>query len=236
VAKRKRGRPPHGEYPEKSAVMNFRIRPDTKRLLAQAARASGRTLSAETEHQLRRAVAEMGTGRTHAVMTVIGRTIDGLVELKRGAPGIDWWSDPVLYGQARQVVLTALDLFKPPEAATGEDHPENERRAEFEIEATLREIQLFDEAKPFVKQTPYERWLGMMKKDLGHLADRPVVWGVPAIRAREDQEGFRPFRDELIALSRKAERTPDAMSPDERDRLKELWNEVAKIRDGSGEK
>jgi hypothetical protein len=236
MAKKKRGRPPHGEYPEKSDVMNFRIRPDTKRLLVQAARASGRTLSGECEHQLRRAVAEMGTGRTHAVMTTIGRAIDGLVELKKGAPGIDWWSDPDLYVQARQVVLTALDLFRPPEAATGEDRPENAREAEFEIEATLREIQLFDETKPFVKQKPYERWLGMMKKDLGPLADRPVVWGVSAARVREDQERFRPFRDELVALSRKAERMPDAMSPDERDRLKELWNEVAKIRERSDEK
>ena len=52
--KSKRGRPPGGEYAEKSAVMNFRIRPDTKRLLQQAAHMSGRTLSQETEHQIRK--------------------------------------------------------------------------------------------------------------------------------------------------------------------------------------
>jgi hypothetical protein len=230
LAKKKRGRPPRGEYPEKSAVMNFRIRPDTKRLLTQAARASGRTLSAETEHQLRRAVAEMGAGRTYVILTAIGRAIDGLVELKRTTPGTDWWSDPDLYTQARRVVLTALDLFKPPGTVT-DAGPDDTRTAEFAIETTLREIQLFDETKPFVKQTPYERWLGMMKKDLGPLADRLAVWGVPAARARENQERFRPFRDELIALSRKAARAPDAMLPDEHRRLKELWDEVAKIRE-----
>jgi hypothetical protein len=230
MAKKRRGRPPRGEYPEKSEVMNFRIRPDTKRLLAQAARASGRTVSAEAEHQLRRGLAEMGTGHTHAVMTTIGRAIDGLVKLK-GARGGDWWSDPDLYGHARRVVLTALDLFKPPGGST-DAIPDDTRSAEFEIEATLHEIQLFDETKPFVKQTPHERWLGMMKKDLGPLADRPVVWNIPAVRGREDQERFRPLRDELIVLSRKDARAPDAMSPAERHRLDELWKEVAKIREG----
>ena len=232
MAKKKRGRPPRGEYPEKSAVMNFRIRPDTKRLLVQAARASGRTLSAETEHQLRRAVAEMGTGRTHAIMTAIGRAIDGLVELKRTAPGTDWWSDPDLYGQARRVVLTALDLFKPPGTVT-DAGPDDTRTAEFEIETTLREIQLFDETKPFVKQTPYERWLGVMKKNLG-LSPIDLRSGTSR-RHAQNRERFRAFRDELIALSRKAARAPDAMLPDERRRLKELWDEVAKIRERSNE-
>jgi hypothetical protein len=127
------------------------------------------------------------------------------------------------------VVLTALDLFKP-QAAIG-DEPDG-RQAEFEIEAILREIQLFDETKPFMKQKAYERWLGLMKKDLGPLADRPAVWGVPADRARDEQERFRPLREELIVLSRKALRAPDAMSSEERRRLDELWNEVAKIREG----
>jgi hypothetical protein len=230
VAKRKkRGRPPHGEYPEKSAVINFRIRPDTKRLLVQAARASGRTVSGECEHQLRRAVAEMGTGRTHAVMTTIGRAIDGVVKLAAGeASGRDWWTDPYLYGQARQVVLTALDLFRPPEEATGEDHPGNERRAEFEIEATLREIQLFDETKPFVKQTPYERWLGMMKKDLGPLADRVAVWGTTAEEARGQQALAKKIMPELIRLERKASK--DELTPEEMGELQNLRNQIVALR------
>jgi hypothetical protein len=227
LAKKKRGRPPHGEYPEKSAVMNFRIRPDTKRLLAQAARASGRTLSAETEHQLRRAVAEMGTGRTHAVMTTIGRAIDGLVKLKAGeSTERDWWTDPYLYGQARQVVLKALDLFKPPEAAIDAE-PDNARQAEFEIEALLHEIQLFDESnKPFVKQTPHERRLGMMKKDLGPLAERPVVWGESAGQARERHERAREVLRELIPLSRK---NPGDLTPQEAEQLHALRAAILKI-------
>jgi hypothetical protein len=218
LAKKKRGRPPHGEYPEKSEVMNFRIRPDTKRLLAQAARASGRTLSGETEHQLRRAVAEMGTGRTHAVMTTIGRAIDGFVKLKTGeGPERDWWTDPYLFAAARRIVWAALDLFKPPGAMTDDAaEPDIAGRPEFEIEAILREIQLFDETKPFVKQTPYERWLGMMKKDLGPAADRPSVWGEGAEQAREWSRRMKDILSEYVPLSRKAR---DTMTPEETERF-----------------
>jgi hypothetical protein len=211
MPKRKRGRPPHGEYPEKSEVMNFRIRPDTKRLLKDAALASGRTVSAEAEHQLRRGLAEMGVGRTHSVMTVIGKAIDGLVALKTSPTASRddaWWTDPKLFEAARHVVLEALELFRPNTADNAEASDDDARQAAFEIEALLHEIQTFDETKkPYTRQTPHERWLGLMKKDLGPLADRPVVWGASAEEARALRASTAALLSELKPLARKKDKT-----------------------------
>jgi len=216
-------------YPEKSAVMNFRITPGTRRALEEAAGASGRTISSECEHQLQRALSDMGTGPSHALMTVIGRAIDDLVRMRgRGAKqkGLRWWDDPHTFDLASRAVAAAFDMFRP----KGEV-PDTGRQGEFVIEATLREIQLADLSIPFDQLKPHQRWLAQLKRDLGPLADRPAVWGITAESARELDELSRPFRDELRALSQKAERTPDAMSPEERRQLKELWGEVTKIRE-----
>ena len=88
----------------------LRIRPDTKRLLQQAARASGRTLSQETEHQLRRALIEMGAP-TYAFLQTIGQAVDSLVNFRDQKAR--WLDDPYLYRQARNAITAALDLFQP---------------------------------------------------------------------------------------------------------------------------
>jgi TraY domain len=49
-----RGRAPKGEYAGKTEVMSFRLTPDTKAALRRAAATSGRSLSQEAEHRLRR--------------------------------------------------------------------------------------------------------------------------------------------------------------------------------------
>src|SRR5262245_17023634 len=54
----KRGRRPKGEYPEKKRVFASRIREDTWGMLRQAATRSGRSVSQEFEHQLRRGLDE----------------------------------------------------------------------------------------------------------------------------------------------------------------------------------
>jgi hypothetical protein len=218
------------KYPEKSAVMNFRITPGTRLLLEQAAEASGRTISSECEHQLQRALSDMGTGPSHVLMAIIGRAIDDLVRMRgRGAKqqkDLRWWDDPHTFDLAARAVTAAFDMFRP----KGEV-PDTGRQGEFVIEATLREIQVADLSIPFDQMKPHQRWLALLKRDLGPIADRPAIWGITAESARELDELSRPFRDELIALSQKAERTPDAMSPEERRRLKDLWNEVTKIRE-----
>ena len=58
----KRGRVPKGEYAGKTEVMSFRITPDTKTALRRAAATSGRSLSQEAEHRLRRGLEPAPTG------------------------------------------------------------------------------------------------------------------------------------------------------------------------------
>jgi hypothetical protein len=86
----------------------------------------------------------------------------------------------------------------------------------------LREIQLVDTAKPFAEQSPHERWLVLLKGDLGALADRPVVWGETAEQASEKRALSAPLLAELIPLSQKEGQTPELMTPEETHRLAEL--------------
>jgi TraY domain len=217
------------KYAEKSEVINFRITPGTKRLLNDAAKRSGRSLSSECEVQLQRALDHMGDSQTYAVMMVIGKTIGSLERIrnpnasKRGKER--WWNDAFLFDQARQVVLAAFGFFQPPVADFPKD--ENARKGKFWLEATLREIQLADPSIPIKKQTPHQRWLNLLKRDLGSLVDRPAVWGLDADSAREQRERATPILEELIPLSRKNAQTPKAMSAAEKKKLGELF---AKLR------
>jgi hypothetical protein len=81
----RRGPPPKGEYGGKigrTAVLSTRLQPDTRARLVAAKTASGRSLSQELEHRLRRtfieedkAVEFYGTEQNAAVVRLIGATI-----------------------------------------------------------------------------------------------------------------------------------------------------------------
>jgi hypothetical protein len=227
-------------YPEKSSVINFRIQPSTKDLLKKAADASGQTLSAEAEHQLRRALSDMGTGRTHAIMAMLARTIDGLMASSNlpGKPAAKsarakWWDDPYLFDQAAKLVVAAFEMLRP-QGEVVAPTPESgellgDRSARFAVEATLRDIQAADPSIPFGKQTPYQRWLNMLKADLGPLADRPRIWGFSADEVRVLRALAKPILDELIPLSRKAAQAPQDMTAAETQRLTELRRNLMEI-------
>ena len=229
MAKRRPGR-----YPEKSAIMNFRITPATKRLLKQAAEASGRTMSAECEFQLQRALSLMGTGRTFALMMMIGGTIDRLVRMRADDADARWWNDPFLFDQAAKAVNSIFGMLRPKgELPQGEDIFEagGPRKGEFAIEATMREVQLVDPTIPFADQTPHQRWLILLKRELGPLADTAVIWGTTAEQARKEHKLFRKLAPELMRLSRKQSKGAP-LKPKEKRRLADLWSEVAAIREG----
>ncbi len=235
--KSKRGRPPRGEYAGKTAVMNFRIRPDTKRLLEEAAEKSGRTLSQETEHQLRRALVDMRSGPTHALMQVIGSTIDSLVNLRD--PKAKWHDDPYLFEQAMAAVRAALEIFRPegppPPQATEEVLALGGRRqAELSVAEMLREIQVADLATSLEKQSRHQRGMARLRADLGPLADRPRIYGRTASETRQEHELGREF----MALHRKAIKTPAAITAEEKQRYRALWEQLReqeRIRTRTGE-
>jgi hypothetical protein len=218
-------------YPAKSDVINFRIQRSTKTALQKAAAASGRTVSAETEHQLHRALSDMGTGRTHAIFAMIAMTIDGFLAPSpdNGKPAkptrAKWWDDPRLFDQAAKLTAAALELLRPQGPASPEsEDPIDEHSARFAIEATLREIQTADPAIPFAQQKPYQRWLALLKQDLGPLADRPSVFGLTADEARKVDALAKPLLAEYHPLSQKKSKTPADVQ-----RLDELEGALAAI-------
>jgi hypothetical protein len=226
--KPKRGRPPGGEYPEKSSVINFRIRPDTKQLLQDAARASRRTLSQESEHQLRRALIEMGAGPTYAFMQIIGRVVDKLVNLKD--PNAKWMQDPYLYQQAENAITAALRLFRPegtpPETVSESLELGGTQQGALMMREELRDVQLADPSIPFAKQSARQQMLSMRKADLGDLADRPRIYGRTADRTRQEASLGR----QAAELIRKAQRQPKQMTSAEKAELGQLFDALDEIR------
>jgi hypothetical protein len=242
--KRKRGRPPGGEYADKSEVVHFRIRADTKALLEKAARTNGRTMSQECEYRLLRGLEDFGDEPTTALMKIWATAIRASRNLQDAKAR--WWSDPYLYEQAAKSFAVLFQSLRPPGALppTVEEILDlgGSRQGEISIGFILREIQLVDPAKPLARQTKHERWLNMLRKDLGPLADRPQVWGRSADDARAEQalrQSLEPEWNEYIALSRKQgiadPDLPDQereqielskLTPQERDRYLELRKHI----------
>jgi hypothetical protein len=240
-------RKPARKYPMRSEVINFRIQPATKAALQKAARASGRTVSAEAEHQLHRALSDMGSGKTHAVFAMIAKTIDGFLaraSLNTGEPveptRRKWWDDPRLFDQVAKLSAAALELMRPAGEPLQEGRDTmmlddglivntSESHARFAIETTLREIQTADLSVPFDKARPYQRWLALLRRDLGDLADRPAIWGHPADQARELNEAAAPILAEFIPLDKKHGKAPEAMTPEEIKRHAELRRALEKV-------
>ena len=99
-------------HQDRAVVMNFRIQPSTKALLAKAAARSGRTLSAEAEHQLRRALVDLATP-TPAIMAVMTGAIDRLAGIARPS-GRKWWNDPGQFDGAAKLAAAAFAMLRPP--------------------------------------------------------------------------------------------------------------------------
>jgi TraY domain len=177
MAKAKRGRPAHGEYAGKTDVMSFRIRPDTKADLKRAAAASGRSLSQEAEHRLRRGLDEdetissfWGDSRTLAMMQLAAQAVLSLGKV-RGAE-VHWTADAELFDAAMEKIFGTLQVFRPIVGTSfSTDSPEFSAPA-LDI---IREAQAADPARPLNKSTRQQRAMARLKQDLGEeLADRAV--------------------------------------------------------------
>ncbi len=198
---------------QKSEVMNFRIRPSTKALLKRAAEDHGRTVSAECEYQLQRALVEMGTGPTHALLAVVGSAVDRLIRRKT-APADRWTRDPFQFDSVVEAITGALRLFRPegplaqgPDSSTELGQSQG-RGALFEL---LAEIAAVDPFAPLDQQSPEQRRLGMIKRDLGELIGRPAL-------------------DRLMGLTAKAAKNPDDVEENDARELWKLMGTVAKMR------
>src|SRR5436190_20191158 len=91
-----KGPRPKGEYAGKSSVFSTRIRPDLRKNLERAAKASGRSLSQEVEHRLRRSFVEdekvaeaFGDRRTYRLM----RLMSDAIQLSQNEENDGHWLD-----------------------------------------------------------------------------------------------------------------------------------------------
>jgi hypothetical protein len=181
-----RGPQPKGEYGGKigrTAVLSTRLQPDTRRRLVAATEASGRSLSQELEHRLRRtfidddkAVEFYGSQSNAAILKLIGAVIqstctswfvkiadDWVPDLKKD-PG-EWLRDPKLFDQVLTAIVHALICFE----------PSGGRDKQFLFynsiaEQIIDEIRSADPSLPITKRSTRQHAMATLKDKLGDLA------------------------------------------------------------------
>ncbi len=170
----KRGRPPKGHYPEKKRVFASRIREDTWAKLREAAARSGRSISQEFEHRLRRGLDEdekiestFGDQRTHALMQLAAKAVNSMPNLRN--PKVHWTADPDLFTQALEVITKTLNIFRPHSLeATGLAISPQFTDPVLEL---VSEAKAADPAHPLNRSTRRQRAMVRLKDQLGGLAD-----------------------------------------------------------------
>lgn len=184
----KRGPQPKGEYGGKigrTAVLSTRLQRDTRRRLEVATKASGRSLSQELEHRLRRtfieddkAVEFYGSQSNAAILKLLGaviqstctnwvvKTADGWVPDLNKDPG-EWLRDPKLFDQVLTAIIHSLMWFKP-SGGRGDQFIFYHSTAEQIID----EIRSSDPALPITKRSNRQHAMATLKDKLGGLARR----------------------------------------------------------------
>ena len=119
----KRGPQPKGEYGGKirrTAVLSTRLQPDTRARLSEAAKASGRSVSQELEHRLRRtftdddkAVEFYGTEQNAAVVKLIGATINSTAVTTAAKRKHEWLREQWLFDDVMDAIVHMLLWFRP---------------------------------------------------------------------------------------------------------------------------
>ena len=171
----KRGRRPKGEYPEKERVFASRFREDTWLLLRQAAATSGRSISQEFEHRLRRGLDEdkaiendFGDRRTLAVMKMAAMAAVNSAMLNPNSK-VHWTSSAEAFDRALNAIVDVLKAFRPYEPKDVEMRLESAAP----ILDVVRHIQAADPARPLNKTSKRQRAMLRLRDELGDLVDRP---------------------------------------------------------------
>jgi hypothetical protein len=174
-----RGRRPKGEYPEKKLVFVSRIRGDTQKMLQRAAARSGRSVSQEFEHKLRRACDEderiedsFGDPRTFALMKIAAMAAVNSSPPDQKASKSHWTANVEAFDRAVDAIVNVLKAFRPHELVASDlvTQPPELGAPALEL---AREIQSADPARPLDKISKRQRAMLRLKDELGDLVDRP---------------------------------------------------------------
>ena len=172
-----RGRAPKGEYAGKTEVMSFRLTPDTKAALRRAAATSGRSLSQEAEHRLRRGLDEeeaiskfWGDVKTSAMLRLAAQVVQSVRTLQDTK--VHWTADAKVFDSAIEAIAGTLKLFRPLQAeGISVGSPEIDAPALKIVE----EAQATELSRPLSKSSRRQRAMARFKEDLGQeLTNRAI--------------------------------------------------------------
>ena len=174
-----KGPTPRGEYVGKSSVFSTRIRPDLRQKLEQGAKKSGRSLSQEIEHRLRRTFVEdekisenFGDRRTFLLMRMMAMAIRFRGDDDQ--PG-EWLENPDAFEIAIAAALSVLEAVRPPGPVDSGNpflaHSVKMKAAGISFDI-WNEIKKANPALPINRGTRADHWNAMAKADLGDIADR----------------------------------------------------------------
>jgi hypothetical protein len=168
----KLGRRPKGEYPEKRRVFASRVREDTWAKLQQAAAKSGRSVSQEFEHQLRRGLDEAetirntwGDEKTYALLKLAAQAVISLCRVRDAKT--HWTADAELFDASLETIVRTLKGFRPHVLTATDLGVGGAPILGTPALGIVREAQAVDPARPLTKSTKRQRALLRLKDDLG---------------------------------------------------------------------
>jgi hypothetical protein len=158
-------------------VMSFRITPDTRAALRRAAATSGRSLSQETEHRLRRGLDEeeaisslRGDVKTSAMLRLAAQVVQSLGTVRDTK--MHWTTDVESFDAAINAIAETLKLFRPMQAEGISVCPPQIGAATLKI---VKEAEATDLSRPLSKSSKRQRAMVRFKEDLGReLASRAI--------------------------------------------------------------
>jgi hypothetical protein len=174
----KRGPQPKGEYGGKirrTAVLSTRLQPDTRTRLVAAREASGRSLSQELEHRLRRtfieddkAVEFCGTEQNAAVLKLIGATIQSTGTRTLRNRKYEWLKEQWLFDDVVDAIEHMLLWFRP----GGDSGRRNITISSGtnRMDELIDEIRSADPSLPITKRSTRQHVMATLKDRLGELA------------------------------------------------------------------
>ena len=174
----KRGPKADQEFGDQKVVLSTRIAQETRDALQRAANASGRPISREVEHRLRRSfeddekiVQTLGGPQMYAMLRTVAAS------MTFAASGSDdWLNDPDAYDRAFWATIKVLDALRPPgPIAPGSDWADRRKRygigfASVILEEVAKAPPIL--ASPEEKLHPPQRLYRRIASDLGEMHGR----------------------------------------------------------------
>jgi hypothetical protein len=155
---------------EKTEVMHFRIQPLTLKAVKEAAKASGRTVSAECEAQLQRGLFGM-RGGLYPILQIVSDNLNKIVALKGGR----WADDPALFDRAFNAIVAMLEMCRPSASISHEATDAEIQQARNLMLNSFIQIYGADSSARFASLSLEQRRLVKLKEELGAIGAEPLL-------------------------------------------------------------